>query len=403
MPKEVHHGLNAAQVKTENRPGRYADGLGLYLHVSQHADPETGKRARWWLWRGTVNGKRMERGIGSARVISLAEAREIARAWRRLAHEGIDPAKERDKGKREVPTFKEAAEKVHRDQIVPHSRNPKHRDQWINTLRDYAFPNIGAMPVNAITQADILRVLSPVWTERPETAKRIRQRLRTVLDWAGTAGHREGINPVEGVDKGLPKQRHKTVHLAAPPYADVPEIVRKMAAEDTVTSKALRFAILTAARSGEVRGATWDEIDMEGRVWTIPATRMKMDRPHRVPLSDEALAILKEAEGLDKDLVFPGRRPGRQLYGSSLVDVLKRLDVPAVPHGFRSSFRDWAEECTAFPYEVKEAALAHAVRSQTERAYRRSDLYDQRRRLMDQWGRFCASASREGEVVELRR
>ncbi len=396
MPKEVRDALTAAKVRQEQRPGRYADGNGLYLHVS-----ETG--ARWWIWRGTVHGKRRERGMGSARLVSLVEAREIARTWRRIARDGGDPAVERDRNKRKSLTFEDATRQVWSEQIAPNARNPKHRQQWLNTLRDHAFPVIGSLPVHAIRQADILRILAPIWTEKPETARRVRQRLRTVLNWARTAGHYEGMNPVEGVEDGLPKQRHRVQHFRALPYGDLPELMRRIEGVDGMGAMALRFTILTAGRSGEVRGAMWAEIDTEARMWTIPADRMKADTEHRVPLCDEALAVLEPVRGLSEGLVFPSNRRGRPLSDTTLAAVLKRLKVDATVHGMRSTFRDWCEEMTSFPHEVKEAALAHTVRNAVERAYRRGDLFDKRRDLMDQWARFCLSAGSKGDVVELRR
>ncbi len=395
MPKEVHNALSAVKVTKEKQPGRYADGNGLYLHVS-----ETG--ARWWLWRGTVHGRRRELGIGSARLIPLAEAREIARAWRRIARADGDPVAERDKDKRETLTFEDAARRVWADQIEPNARNPKHRQQWINTLRDYAFPVVGSLPVHVIKQADILRILAPIWTEKPETARRVRQRLRTVMNWARTAGHYEGMNPVEGVEDGLPKQRAKVQHFRALPYGELPELMRRIEDVDGMGALALRFTILTAARSGEVRGAMWAEIDTEARVWTIPADRMKAEVEHRVPLCDKTLAVLERVRGLSDGLVFPSRRAGRPISDMTLSAVLRRLKMPGTVHGMRSTFRDWCEEMTGFPHEVKEAALAHTVRNKVEAAYRRTDLFDKRRTLMEQWGRFCLSAGRAGDVVEIR-
>ncbi len=396
MPKEVRDALTAARVRQEKRPGRYADGNGLYLHVS-----ETG--ARWWLWRGTVHGIRCERGMGSARLLSLAEAREIARTWRRIARDGGDPAVVRDKAKRQSLTFEDAARRVWSEQIEPNVRNAKHRQQWISTLRDHAFSHIGTKPVHTIRQADILRILAPIWTEKPETARRIRQRLLTVLNWARTAGHYEGINPVEGVEDGLPKQRRKVQHFTALPYDELPELMRRIEMADGMGAVALRFLILTAARSGEVRGAMWPEIDTEARLWAVPAERMKAGDEHRVPLSDAALAVLDSVRGLSPTRVFTSSRQSGPLSNSTLARVLEKLDCQVTTHGFRSTFRDWCEEMTSFPREVKEAALAHNVRDKVEAAYRRGDLLDKRRDLMDQWARFCLSAGSKGDVVELRR
>ena len=256
--------------------------------------------------------------------------------------------------------------------------------------------------MHAIKQADILRILAPIWTEKPETARRVRQRLRTVMNWARTAGHYEGMNPVEGVEDGLPKQRAKVRHFRALPYGELPELMRRIEDVDGMGALALRFTILTAARSGEVRGAMWSEIDTEARVWAIPADRMKAEVEHRVPLCDETLAALERVRGLSDGLVFPSRRAGRPISDMTLSAVLRRLKVPGTVHGMRSTFRDWCEEMTGFPHEVKEAALAHTVRNKVEAAYRRTDLFDKRRTLMDQWGRFCLSAGRAGDVVEIR-
>jgi len=396
MPKEVYNALTAAGVRQKKVPGRYADGAGLYLVVS-----ETG--ARWWQWRGTVHGRRREIGMGSARLIPLAEAREIAIAWRRIARAGGDPAEERDKGKLGKMTFESAARKVWAEQIEPHGRNAKHRAQWISTLEAYAFPRIGSRPVHAVTQADILRVLAPIWTEKPATARRIRQRLKTVMNWARAAGHFAGINPVEGVEDGLPKQRAKVRHFAALPYRELPELMRRLEMVEGMGALALRFTILTAARSGEVRGAMWSEIDTEVHLWTVSGARMKSGAEHRVPLSGAALGVLDRVRGLSDGLVFPSSWAGRKLSDETLAAALKRLDVPVTVHGMRSTFRDWAEEMTGFPREVKEAALAHAVRNKVEAAYRRGDLFDKRRDLMDRWARFCLSAGSKGDVVKLRR
>jgi integrase len=302
------------------------------------------------------------------------------------------------------PTFEEAARKVHAAQILSHGKNEKHRAQWLNTLRDYAFPLIGPKSIREIEQADVLKVLAPIWTEKPETARRVRQRIRTVMDWARTAGHFEGVNPVEGVEKGLAKQRGKVVHHAAMPWAEVPAFLPTLG--DGVAARALRFAILTAARSGEVIGARWTEINTEARLWIVPAGRMKAGREHRVPLSDEALAILAALRGLDPEFVFPGQRRrsgqgGRSgLSNMAMTQLLRRLGRGDVTvHGFRSSFRDWAAERGGMPSEIAELCLAHEVGSAVERAYRRSDLLEKRRTLMERWARFCCPA--KADVIEI--
>lgn len=390
--------LTAAMV-TKLRPGRYADGGGLYLEVK-----ETG--ARRWFLRVMVHGRRKDVGLGACSLVGLAEARDLARELRRVAKAGGDPVAHRDRAKRTSMSFEEAARRVHAEQILPHARNAKHAAQWINTLRDYAFPVLGARPVHAVEQSDILRVLAPIWTDKPETARRVRQRLRTVFDWARTAGLREGVNPVEGVEKGLPKQRDKTRHMTALPWADLPDLMARIEATGGMGALALRFAILTAARSGEVRGARWEEIDIDAAIWTVPAERMKAGVEHRVPLSEEALAVLEAAKGLagrPDDLVFPSSRPGKPLSDMTLAAVLKRLAVPVTVHGFRSTFRDWAEEATGFPHEVKEAALAHAIRNKVEAAYRRTDLFEKRREMMAAWGAFAAGPKKNVALLAARK
>lgn len=396
MPREVYDKLTATAVKQMKTPGRFADGCGLYLCVNENG-------AKWWQWRGVVHGRRREIGIGSTVSVPLKTARETARAWRGVAREGGDPAAERDRARRVAMRFEDAARSVHEDQIRPHNRNAKHVAQWITTLETYAFPIIGQRPVNAVGQADVLRVLAPIWTEKPETARRVRQRMRTVLDWARTAGHREGVNPVEGVEKGLPRQRDKADHFAALPWRDLPALMRRIEAMEGMGALALRFAILTAARSGEVRGALWREIDLDARTWTIPADRMKANVEHRVPLSDAACAVLAAVKPLAAGpdaLVFPSRQQRKALSDMTLAAVLKRLDAPVTVHGFRSTFRDWAEEATAFPHEVKEAALAHTLTNKTEAAYRRTDLFEKRRAMMDAWAQLAAEEA--ATVVRIR-
>ncbi len=382
--------FTARKIEALKEPGHYVDGDGLALVI--------GKRGgKSWVLRTMVRGKRRDIGLGGVSWVSLAEAREKARALRKIAREGGDPIAARRAGKT-CPTFEEAARRVHAEQIMSRGRNEKYRVQWLNTLRDHAFPHIGSKPVRDIVQSDVLRVLAPIWTEKPQTARLVRQRLRTVLNWARTAGYFEGVNPVEGVEEGLAKQKNRVRHHAAIPWGDVPDFMNELG--ESVAELALRFLILTAARSGEVRGARWPEIDTEKRLWIIPADRMKSEREHRVPLSDEALVVLGRVHGLDGDLVFPGQKRGRSMPDTTLLKVSKRKGREgATVHGFRSGFADWASERGGMPREIAELSLAHEVGNATERAYRRSDLLDKRRTLMERWARFCSPAS--ADVIEI--
>lgn len=376
-------------------PGRHGDGNGLFLVVEKSG-------ARRWVLRTVVHGRRRDMGLGSAALVPLADARELARRFRSLARSGADPILERDKEQRQPLTFADAARKVHREQVEPTATNGKHVAQWLASVERYAFPIIGEKSVGHVEQADVLRVLSPIWTDKPETARRVRQRIRTIMDWAIAEGFRDGKNPVEGVERGLAKQRERPAHFKALPWVDLPDLWARMASLEGAGVLALRFAILTCARSGEVRTATWADIDLEARQWVVPAERMKARVEHRVPLSDAALAILNDANRLTPEregLLFPSKQHGRTLSDMTLAAVLKRMKVDATPHGFRSTFRDWAEETTTFPHEVKEAALAHVVKSKVERAYRRTDLFAKRVELMAAWGRYVTSAG--GVIVRL--
>lgn len=376
--------LNTPAIKAA-KPGRHADGNGLYLEV----DASGAKR---WILRTVVRGRRRDIGLGGLRYVGLAEAREAARRLRKIAREGGDPIAERDKDKRSSVTFEAAARKVHAAHIVGVNRNPKANAQWLATLETYVFPKMGKRPAAAVDQADILRALGPIWIAKPETARRVKQRIRTVLDWARANGMGDGAHPVDGIERALPRQTDQDKHHAALPYAELPSLWQRLVAANGFGVLALRFLILTAARSGEVRGATWDEINLEDRVWTVPADRMKAGREHRVPLTEAVCAILSEAQSLtlrpDEPFVFQSTRAGKQMSDMTITAVLRRLDVDATVHGFRSTFRDWAEEATNFPHEVKEAALAHTVKSKVERAYRRTDLFERRQRLMREWADF---------------
>jgi integrase len=321
-------------------------------------------------------------GLGGLSLVTLAEAREKALTYRKLAREGGDPFAERRKTRAVVPTFAEAAEKVHAEHKASW-KNPKHAAQWLTTLKTYAIPVIGERRVDQIGTPDILKVLSPIWLTKPETARRVRQRVGTVLDWAKAAGFQTGDNPVVGVAKGLPKQTDRDEHHAALPYEEVPAFVQSLRASDNgeVVRLAFEFLILTASRTSEVLGAKWSEVDLQQRIWTVPASRMKAGRTHRVPLVERTLEILKRAKeiGGRSDYVFPSRAEAKPLSNMAFLMTLRRMKLDITAHGFRSSFRDWAAEQTNFPREVCEAALAHAVENKVEAAYRRGDLFEKRR------------------------
>lgn len=360
----------------------HADGGGLYLRVGA-----TG--AKSWILRTVVRGKRRDIGLGGVSWVPLAEARDKARHLRAVARRGGDPVLERD-GDQMALTFEQAARTVHAEHVAGKGRSGKHQGQWIATLEAYAFPTLGKMFVAEITSGEVLAVLSPIWMEKPETARRVRQRLRTVFDWSIAAGHRSTANPVTGIEKGLPRQRDRVNHFAALPFAELPPFMARLEAADGMGALALRFVILTAARSGEVRGAKWAEIDIEAALWTIPGERMKAGREHRVPLSSQVLALLDHVHPLRSKrdaIVFPSSRGNRPLSDMTLAAVLKRLKAPVTVHGFRSTFRDWAAE-HGTPGEIAEAALAHTVGG-VEGAYRRTDFLDARRDLMAVWGRFA--------------
>ena len=392
-PKGKHpdKALSAAFIRSVDRAGRYCDGNGLYLHV----DPSGARR---WVQRLQIHGKGRSLGLGGYPLVSLAEAREQAFANRKVARSGGDPLAARHQVQG-VPDFAKATAKLielHR----PGWRNAKHAAQWERTLSTYAFPLLGGRPVSRITTADVLAVLTPIWHSKPETARRVRQRVGAVMKWAVAQGYR-GDNPAgEALGQALPKHSHVKRHMAALPHGEVAGAIRAVQGSNAskVVKLAFEFLVLTAARSGEVRLATWDEIDLKKQEWTIPAERMKGKRSHRVPLSGRAMEILNEARALSdgNGWIFPSGT-GRALSDSTLSKLLRELGIQAVPHGFRSSFRDWGQENTNHPRTVMEAALAHTVRDKTEAAYARSDLFDRRRKLMDQWERYL-NAER-GEVI----
>jgi integrase len=400
----VQRYLTAAQVAALKAPGRYAVGDGAYLQISKW-------HTRAWIFRYERFGKAHHMGLGPYPLISLADARAKARNAKRMLLDGIDPLHAKRKARNDAlleiartKTFKECAEAY----IATHDSdwsNAKSRAAWTSTLQNYAYPKIGALPVADIDTPTVLAVLEPIWSRIPTVASRVRGRIETVLGWAGARGYRSTENPARWtghLEHILPSPSGGTEHLASLPYQQMPEIMPALGAACSIAARALEFAILTACRTAEVRGARWDEFDVDAKTWTIPASRMKAGREHKVPLSDRAFAILADLPRNDA-LVFPSVRAGKGLGNHAFLRVLERLkynDVTA--HGFRSSFRTWAAECTGLEREVAEMALAHTIPSAVERSYKRTTLFDRRRLLMQMWADFCAGKNVEGEVVPLR-
>lgn len=382
--------LNQKKIRDLTKPGRYGDGNGLYLFIRQGG-------SRQWILRTTVAGRRVDIGLGSSGVVTLAEAREIAQSHRKLAKEGVDPVYERRKRK-SIPTYEEAALTVV-EQLKPTWKNAKHSDQWINTQRTSVFPVIGQLKVGQVTSGHILAILGPIWLSKGETARRIKQRMESVFDWAKAAGHRAGDSPLEGVLKALPKQDRRQVHHAAMPWVEIPSFVIHLQQRDATSARALEFLILTAARSGEVRNAPWKEFDLPSRTWIVPAHRMKMEKEHRVPLADQAVALLERCKNLGSELVFPSDNPKRAMSDMVFSKLFERMGVTGITaHGFRSSFRDWVSETDSAPREIAEIALAHAVGDATEKAYARSDLLERRRELMQKWAAFIYQVPYDKDV-----
>lgn len=391
MPSRARSKLSARQVATLTEPKVYSDGGGLYLRVRSSG--------RSWFYIGTLDGKRIELGLGSALDVPLAKAREKASAIRTMLLDGIDPRVERAKAKvkveeKPVVTFGVFAMELV-DDIQEGFKNPKHRQQWRSTLKAYAKP-LFDLPIDQITTEQILGVLQPIWLTKAETASRLRGRIERVLDAAKAKGLRSGENPAQGrghLDLLLPKRSKASVkHHPALPFAHIKTFMSDLSKRPAVTARALEFLILTAARSGEVRGMTWCEVNLEDKLWTVPAERMKAEAVHEVPLSDAAVAILQSVkeDGLEPtDIVFPAPRGGA-LSDMALSQLLKRMKHSDITvHGFRSTFRDWAGEKTQFGREEVEMALAHTVASSVERAYRRGRALEKRRELMSAWAQFC--------------
>lgn len=391
--------LSARGVAALTKAGRHSDGAGLYLNVSPSG-------ARSWVFMWKRAGKRREMGLGALSAVSLAMAREKAAACRAIVADGCDPL-EAKQANRAIPTFGEAADALITS-MSPAWRNPKHRAQWAMTIGDAYCGRLRSKPVDEIDTADVLAVLTPIWQTKPETASRLRGRIEAVLSWAKAHGHRCGENPAAWrghLDKLLPKRmKLSRGHHAAMPYAAVPAFIGKLREREAIAAQALEFAILTGARSGEVRGATWAEIDLDAKVWTIPAERMKAARAHRVPLSSRAVEILEKlAKATTGQFVFPGHRPDKPLSVMAMDMLLRRMKVDVTIHGFRSAFRDWAGNETSFAREIAEAALAHAIGDKAEQAYRRSDALEKRRALMQAWANFCEPMGNARNVIHIAR
>lgn len=408
MPKKAKE-LSALEVQRLTKPGLYAVGgvAGLQLQVLPSG-------ARTWVLRVVIGGKRRDMGLGGYPDVTLAGAREKAREARNLIEQGIDPIAQRTAARSALAaargaeiTFDECARKFIEAKSVEW-KNAKHGAQWSSTLETYASPIVGKLQVRDVTLAHIIKILEPIWTTKTETATRLRGRVESVLDWATVRGYRHGENPARWkghLDKILPKPGKvaKVEHHSALPVDAIGGFMRDLRKRGGMATRALEVLALTAARSGEIRGMRWDEIDLQNAVWTIPGERMKMGKEHRVPLTERVLEILRDLPRIDDSpLIFPAPRGG-QLSDMSITAVLRRMNVNAVPHGFRSTFRDWAAERTNYPREVAEMALAHAIGNAVEAAYRRGDLFEKRRRLMNDWTKFCDTVQQAGEVVPLHR
>jgi integrase len=390
--------LTSLAVKNVKKPGLYRDGRGLYLQVSTFG-------TKSWLFRFMRDGVARKMGLGPVHTVPLTDARKRAMEARRALLDGIDPiearkmrrAEERlDKAK--AMTFKQCAERYIAAQEASW-KNDKHREQWTNTLATYAYPVIGGLPVAAIDTGLVLKILEPIWHTKSETAGRLRGRIESVLNWATTREYRKGENPARWrghLDNVLPKRSkvQRVKHHVAMPYVELPGFMDKLRRQDSMSARALEFTILTAARTGETIGAHWSEIDLDGGVWIIPATRMKMGKEHRVPLAERVLAILA-ALPRKGEFVFPGAKAGKPLSNMAMLELLRGMKGRgSTVHGFRSTYRDWAAERTNYHNHVVEMALAHAIGDKVEQAYRRGDLFEKRERLMEEWAAYC-----ETEVI----
>src|SRR5712671_6265726 len=413
--------LPAKKVENLKAPGYYADGGNLYFRVAEGG-------ARGWIFRFRMNGRTRDAGLGPFPAVTLAVARETADKWRQIVASGKDPIERRNEQRTaerveaaKAMTFDDCAAAY----IAAHEaawRNAKHRQQWTNTLRTYVTPVFGKLPVQSVDVALVLKVIEPIWVTKPETANRVRGRIETVLDWAKARELRTGENPARWrghLEHMMPAKSkvRKVKHHPALPFNEVGAFITSLRKRPGIAAATLEFVILNATRTTETLGAAWPEVDLQAKLWIIPGERMKGGEEHRVPLSDAAVAVLKRMEAVRQgDLFFPGGKEGAPLSDAAMATVIDRMNAankesglpiwvdprinrPIVPHGFRSSFRDWAAERTAFPREIAEKALAHIVGDETERAYQRGDLLDKRRKLMDAWAAYCAKVETAGAEI----
>jgi integrase len=401
--------LTALAITQAKRRGYYGDGGGLLLQVSASG-------SKSWVFRFKEGGTLREMGLGPSHTVSLAEARQRALECRKARLDGRDPIEARRAERTQMMleaakamSFRACAERY----IASHKagwRNPKHAAQWPATLKTYVYPILGSLPVQAVNVGLVMKAIEPIWTAKPETASRVRGRIESVLDWATARGYRQGENPARWrghLENLLPKKSkvRRVEHHAALPYVEIGAFMAELGQQEGVAARALEFAILTAARTGEVIGAKWDEIDLGVRLWAVPAERMKAGKEHRVPLSDAALAILEDMQKVRQDdHIFAGGKASRPISDMAMLMLLRRMGrADLTVHGFRSSFRDWAAERTNFPAEVAEMALAHTVSDKVEAAYRRGDLFQKRRQLSDDWAKFCVTGPAVGQVVPIRK
>jgi integrase len=406
MAKAVER-LTALQAKRASGPGLLGDGKGLYLRVGEGG-------AKSWVLRYMLDGRAREMGLGSYYDLNLAEARERARGFRRMVKDGVDPIDnrraERDARRAErakVMTFRQCADVY----VAAHQagwRNRKHAAQWPSTLSAYVYPHFGDLPVQTIDTGLVMKALEPIWLERPETAGRVRGRIESILDWATARGYRQGENPARWqghLENLLPRKSkvRRVRHHPALPYAELGIFMADLRQQNGIAARALEFTILTAARTGEVIGARWDEINLTEKLWVVPSARMKAGQEHRVPLPPAALAILEAMRAIRTgNFIFSNTRGGQPISNMAMTMTLRRMGRSGLTvHGFRSSFRDWAAERTNFPREVAEMALAHTVSDKVEAAYRRGDLYSKRAQLMAAWARFCSASAVLSDIVPL--